>query len=128
MSLTSVGSTWASMAVLQRFLAGVVNVVVLTIVSAVMCCVLLVGSFIAVYYGLLHYGFDTMTSALIVGTMMILVTGALVGVTILRLQHLRALTKHSMPRELPGVNQISGIADAFMDGLLNRKSGTRRSV
>jgi hypothetical protein len=118
MGLATVGSSLANVTLLHRFLASATSVVALTMISAFMCCVLLIGIFGATYISLVHYGLDPYAAAITVALIMIIMTGGCVSLTIIRLRQLREIPHHNMHRDIPGMSHISSIADAFMKGFL----------
>ncbi len=126
LSIATVGSTFANVALLRRFLSGVTGVVALVVVSAIMGCVILVAGLAAAYFGLIHYGLDPYAAALTIAVFMLLIMGLLIGLTAVRLRHLRELPYHDMYQELPSLSRVAGITDAFLDGLLNPVSSRRK--
>jgi hypothetical protein len=119
----TVGSAMAvaSAGLLQRFLSGLASIVILSIVSAFMLCVLLAGGFSMAYVCLVHYGLDPYAAGITVGIAAFFITIALVVATIAQIRQLRGLPHRSLDKYRSHWPDIANVADAFIDGFLNHK-------
>jgi hypothetical protein len=122
LGVASVGSALASVGLMQRFLSGITKVVILAVVSAFMLCALLAGGFTMAYFCLVHYGLDQFAAGIAVGIVAFFITAALVTLTIVQLRQLRDLTQHILHPYRIDLPDIGNVANAFIDGLLNRRA------
>lgn len=121
LGLATIGSAVASVGLLHRFLSNIAGIIVLSIVSAIMLCVLLAGGFYLAYFCLVHYGLDPYAAGITVGTVLFFVTFMLIILTMTQLQRLRDLTHSGLYSQRTGLPDIGNIANAFIDGFLNHK-------
>jgi len=115
--LTTIGSTLAGLTMLQRFLAGVTGVLALTVVSALMSGLILMGGFITAYFTLVHYGVEPMLAALTVTSATCMVTALLIIFTLIKVRRLKEMSQHHLYRDVPSLAHIGDIASAFIKGL-----------
>jgi uncharacterized BrkB/YihY/UPF0761 family membrane protein len=111
----------ANVSLLHRFLSKIVIVVALTIVSAFMSGVVIVGLLWGTYWELTYHGVAPDTAATIVFALAILVTATFIGFTLSYARQLREPPR-LLHQHFPGLAQLGGIADAFITGLLERPS------
>jgi hypothetical protein len=99
---------------LNRFLGTIVELVALTIISAMAIGILLAGSFYGIYVWLTHYGLDTNTALLSTLGFGFLLTALLVSLTIWRLRKAREVSLPVIHHHL--VSQVGHVATAFLAG------------
>jgi ABC-type Co2+ transport system permease subunit len=119
--LATVGGALASASVLHRFLSGIAGVVMLAIISAFMLCALLTGAFYLAYVGLVYYGLNGISVAIILTGLALIITIALIAVTYQRLNKLRDISHRELPRTDTYLLDAGDIAIAFLDGFLNSR-------
>ena len=86
--LLSIGSSVANVALVRRFLEGIVGAIALTILSAIMAGALLVGGLYGLYMGLTRHGLDPDAALITMGAISVLLTATLVGLALTRLRQL----------------------------------------
>ena len=116
----TLGSTLASVGMLQRILADLATIVMLTVVSAFMLCALLAGSFTLVYLCLIHYGLDPLIAGLSLGLIACAMTSALLVFTFRFIQGKRSRF-HSRIGCGGQIPDVGSLALAFIDGFLKPK-------
>lgn len=122
LGVATVGSTLASVGLLNRFLLGVTNMVILAIVCAFMLCALLAGGFYMAYLCLVHYGLDPYVAGIALGIVALFVTIALITLTISQIRQMRELLpSRQLHRYASGLSDLGHVADAFIEGFLNPK-------
>jgi hypothetical protein len=120
MGLASIGSSVANVALLQRFLEGIIGIIALTIVSAMMAGMLVVSGFYAAYVGLMHYGLDPDAAGVTIILLACIATLSLIGWVVWQLRNLRELPRHALPHGLPPVMaRATDMAQAFIEGFLH---------
>lgn len=95
---------------LWQLLAGVIVVAGLTVVTAMLAGVLLIGSFYAAYFTFLHYRWEPQNAILLTGSLFMLTTTIFVVITAIRLR--RMLGKSS------AITRTGEAIGAFLDGLM----------
>jgi len=121
LGVASVGSTLASASIMHRFLSSMAKIMVLAIVCAFMLCALMVGVFVALYFGLVHYGLDPVTVGIALGIAALLLTVSLAAATTHQLRRFRDHSAFSLPRSRSDWPDLGNIANAFIDGFLGSK-------
>jgi hypothetical protein len=117
LGLATIGSTFASVSLLHRFLSRLAIVLALTIISALMAGVLLIGMFYGLFCLLTAYGLTHATSLILVGMLVFILTAALVLVTLQQLRQIKSLQPSPFKQTFPSLSYIGSIAEAFMQGL-----------
>jgi len=120
MSLATIGSTFANVALPRQFLYIVIYIITLTILAAFMVGILLISGLYAMYFGLTHYGLDPAISAIAVMGLTFVLAATFIGVAILQMRRLRVFPHRLMTQHSPGLLHISGLVEAFMAGFSNR--------
>jgi hypothetical protein len=118
--VATIGGALANVALLQRFLTGIAHVVALSVISGLMVCLLLLGSFFGLYFGLTHYGLGSTVAALMIGAFAFLITSGIIGLTVLKLRQLQELPVHATHAPMPVLAHLSSLAAAFIEGLLEQ--------
>lgn len=126
LGIATVGSSLASVGLLHRLLSGIMTVVVLAVVTAFMICVLLAGGFYMGYICLIHYGLDPTVAGVTVGGIALVITIVLVAVTASQMQRLKDLSHPTTFMPHLALPTVSGLVDAFLDGLLTRHPPARQ--
>lgn len=116
LGLATIGSTFASVSLLHRFLTRLATVLALTIISALMTGVLLIGVFYAIYLGLTTNGLTHEAALLIVGALVLALTAGLICITLRQLHIIKSLQPSPMKQTFPGLSFVGSIAEAFLDG------------
>jgi len=111
MVVATLGQSIYRRRLLRQSMSGVAVVVVLAFLTALMASVLLVGGVYAVYVVALHYAIAPYVAMIAIGVSTLL---ALVVFAIATRVALRRL----MQRQSPIATQVDGIANAFLNGLL----------
>jgi uncharacterized membrane protein YczE len=119
LGIATVGSTLAGVSLVHRFLFDAVGIIILTIITAFMFCILLAGGFCIAYFGLVHYGLDPYVAGMTVGLVAFIITAVLIMLTANKLNQLRDLTHHSLNPAKLGLLEVSNAALAFVDGFLS---------
>jgi hypothetical protein len=118
--LASISGTVSSVALLRRFLGDIATVVALTVLSSLAVGVLVLFGFYWLYVGLVYAGLMPSEAVLsLTGTTLVL-TVLLIGWTRIQIQRLRTLPTRPLHNEIPGVAKITGIANAFWEGLTEK--------
>ena len=120
LGVATIGGALANVALLERFLTGITHVVALSVISGLMICLLLIGTFFGLYFGLTHYGLDPTVAALTVGALAFLITLGIIGLTVLKLRQLQELPVHAIHASMPVLAHLSSLAAAFIEGLLEQ--------
>jgi len=121
--MASIGSSFANIALLQRFLEGIVGVIALTILSAMMAGMLIMSAFYGLYLGLTRYGLDPDAALVAVVAIGSFLTAALSALTVARLRQLRELPLRTAP--MPTLSRLTNVTHAFIDGFKAHPSNTR---
>ncbi len=121
LGLATIGSTYASLSLLHRFLVRLVAVLALTIISALMTGVLLMGLFYGLYCALISYGLVPDAAIILVGILMFVLTASLVCATISQIKKIRGLHPSPLYANLPGYSLISSLLESFMEGFSNHQ-------
>ena len=103
-----------------RLLSGIVVVAGLTIVASILMGALLVGGFFAAYQALLHFGFEPLGAAGIVGGCILFVLIIFVFLAVRSVRQLQELPQRLLKKKSPLVARTDDIVDAFFEGLLGR--------
>lgn len=122
LGVATLGSTWGSVVVLSRFVSGAARLVALTIITAFLCCLLLLAGFAVVYYGLVSYGLEPYVAAVAVALMIFLTTVILGILTLTHIQKLRDLMRRRLSPSASLPSRVEGLANAFLDGLTRKSS------
>jgi len=122
--LASIGSSLANLAMVQRFLEGLIGVIVLSIVGAAMTSMLLIAGLYGSYRGLTYYGLDHEAALVMIASVAVLLTAAVIGFTLARLRHLREISLCALPQEFPHLAHIPSVINAFLEGLTKPTSSS----
>ncbi len=117
--LASLGSTFASVSLLHRFLSKLIVIFALTIISSIAAGILLIALFYAFYCLLNYYGLDPYASLAIVSFLLLAVTVMLACVTAEKIKNLRQFPPSTMRQNFPSFNHVEKIVVAFFDGFLS---------
>jgi len=119
--LAGMESMVASTAILKQFLSGIVVVIALTAVSSTLAGILMMAGLYAFYLGLIRHGLDPTVAALLAVGIAVIVMAGLGIWAMIRWRELK-----DMPGRLYGevslLGRVDRMADAFIDGLLERVS------
>ena len=121
LGIATVGSTLASVGLMHRLLVATAQIMVLVIASAFMLCASLLALFYIIYLGLLQCGVPPDVAAITLGVAALLVTAALVMLTLEQLRQLRVFQQRQMLGAGNAWPEVGNIAMAFVDGFLNHK-------
>lgn len=121
LGFATVGSALASVGLLHRFLSGMATIVILSVVSAFMCCVLLASGMYMAYSSLVFYGLDPYVAGITMAAIVFAITVILAALLIEQIRRLRELPYHHLNAGVAGLPDLSHIAGAFVDGFLNPK-------
>jgi hypothetical protein len=91
-----------------------------------MVCLLLIGSFCGLYFGLTHYGLDPTVAALTVGAFAFLITSGLIGLTLLKLRQLQELPTRALHASMPVLSHLSSLLTSFIEGLLDEPARRKK--
>lgn len=126
LGLATIGSTFASVSLLHRFLSRLALLLALVIISALMTGVLLIGIFYGIYCLLTAYGSSPEAALMIVGGLVFALTATLVFVTLHQMRCIKSLQPSPFKQTFPGLNFVGGIAEAFLDGLHSHHSHSEK--
>lgn len=125
MGLASIGSSLANIALLQRFLGDIVSIIALTILSAMMTAMLLIGCFYGAYAGLTDYGLNPVVASVTVAGIALLLTALLIGLTVRKLRQLHELPKH-LRAGIPPFSRTGTIVHAFLEEFMKQPSPMKK--
>jgi hypothetical protein len=111
--------TWAT----QRFLSGMLNVIILAILSSIMLAALIAGAILTLYTGLLNSGWDSGPAAMLSIGLLAAITAILFALTLLHMKNLRSEVEMAMKgrgTETSG-SSLSKIFLSFLDGFSERQ-------
>jgi len=121
LGLATIGSTFASISLLHRFLSRLAILIALIIVTSIMTGVLLAGIFYGIYEGLTYYGLTHDAALLLVAALVLILTASLFGLTLSRIRQLREIAPSPVNQTFPSLGHIAAVAEAFVDGFLTRQ-------
>jgi ABC-type multidrug transport system fused ATPase/permease subunit len=119
LEMMTAGSALASVGALHRFMSSIVSIVILTLLTAFLLCVLIGTSIAMGYLALVHFGLDPFAAAMVIGLIAFLIASTAIGVIIAKIQKLRNLSSTPVASMKTGVVELSDMLDAFVDGFLN---------
>lgn len=117
----SLSRSYADVPVIRKMLSGITMMIALTIVSGIMISALIVGGLYAAYLVQVYYGMQPVAAFVITGVLAVIITMIFVSATIMHSRNLAEMPKHLFKTESPLTYRASGIANAFLDGLLTRE-------
>jgi hypothetical protein len=122
LGLLSIGSSFASLSILHRFLSQLAIVLALILVSSLMAGALIIGAFYGLYTALVYDGLTRLMAASVVSALALGITLLFISLTVREVRKLRRLPSSSsgIHSKFPSLSSLSGIAEAFVDGLLGR--------
>jgi len=115
-SLAMIGSTVAHAKLLQRFLEGAVIAIALTIFSAIITGILVVGGFYGAFVELENYGVEPVTAFLLIMGIAVLSAALLISLTLRQLRQLRILSQNTALHSESPLLHVGGVVHAFIDG------------
>ena len=119
LGLATVGSAVANTALFHRFTTSLTNILALTLIGSLMAGLLLIGAYIAIYFGLVHYGLDPIAAIITVAVLLIITIATIFLLIAVRLRQLREISHYSIHSNLPNLSKIPSIVEAFMEGLFS---------
>lgn len=118
LGLVATGSVIANAASTHRITSGLVDILVLTLVGSLIASVLIVGAFLVVYLGLVHFGLNSYVAGLTVAILMFASMGIIFLIVALRMRRLRETSSRRFRHELLRISPMINVVEAFMEGLL----------
>lgn len=116
LGLATIGSTFASVSLLHRFLMRLAIVLALTIISALMAGALLIGLFYGLYSVLTSYGLSPDAALVVVGILILIITASLITFTMYQLRMIKNLQPSPLRSTFPGFSFISELGESFLEG------------
>ncbi len=118
MMIANLGQRAYGRGLFQRFLAGTIVVVGLTMVIAMMVSATLLGVLYMTYSALLNGGLGSLAAMAITGIASLLIIAILAILALVCLHHLRQVPKKLLQHS-PLTSRLTDAFDAFTDGLMS---------
>lgn len=106
---------------LQRLVSGMIVVASLTIITAMMIGVIIIGGFYAAYFAFVYYGWEPQNALILIGAMAVLAITVFVVIIAKCLRRLREMPAKLLAT-LPVVARVNEAFDGFLDGLVTEKT------
>ncbi len=115
---TAVNGVIHSTQLFQRFLSGMVIIIVLAVISSIMLASLIVGGIFAVYTSLIDAGVESMPAIMVIVGLLAFITALLFGITLWQMKQLKeGVTAAISPKSSGGTGGGFGrVIDAFLEG------------
>lgn len=105
--------------VIQHLLSQAVIVIGLSIVSAILVSVLLIGGFVVAYHALLNHGLTVEQAALAVAGLITLLTALSISQTFRAVRRMRNMPHNMVSNKSPISLRAGEVVDSFLEGFLN---------
>jgi len=112
----------AGIPLIERLLAGMAAVLVLSLVASLLLGAWIMGLFYGLYALLLHYNVAEPLAVLSTGIVSLLFIIGMFTAAIAYARQLRSYPKQIISHEMPVTYRANTIANAFVDGLMGSKS------
>lgn len=126
LGITAVGATIVKARLVQRFINDLAGIITLAIATGMVTGAFLIGALYVAYQVLLHYGLDPFVGQILIGSVAGLLALILIRMTSLRMKRLRGIPGQIINADFPLVSRINGLADSFLDGLMNPSSEPKK--
>lgn len=108
---------------IQNLVSRIVVIIALAVLAALMAAILLGVGLYAGYSALVAGGLDAQSALLVVGMSLLVLILLLVMLICRSIQALKRMPADIIESEAPFISGVSGIAGAFVDGLLGAGAG-----
>lgn len=120
LQLASIGRTSVNHSALRQWMGDLVTVIAMTVVIGILIGALAVAALCGGYMILVAHGFTPIAAASVMALVSVLAIVALVSSINVRMSKMVHLPRAIIQTQPSIVTRASGVADAFLDGLMTR--------
>ena len=118
LGVIAVQRTLSDTSVFQQFLVGTARLILLSVLTAFMVGILLVGGFYAIHMALVSYGLTADAACIVVACVAALITIMLILFIQAQLHKLQNTLQRLLRQQAPIASRATEIVEAFVQGLM----------
>ncbi|MDD4617081.1 MAG: hypothetical protein PHW76_08235 [Alphaproteobacteria bacterium] len=116
LGLAAINGVAHSTHLFQKFLSGMIIVIVLAVISSIMLAALIVGGIFALYASLVNAGLASLPAILVIVGLLAVITAMLFGITLWQMKQLKDGAEAAINPKAADHQGIGGIVLSFIEG------------